>query len=372
MFCHFFSRFFVIAVFVAFGGSFAQAVEDYTITSVVVEAAGKNSKIARDQAIRKGQKESFLTMLERVSPKLTLDTSSLESLNIASMVSSMDIRDEHISPQHYKAAIDISFNPMLVNEWLQSFGVVVVEKKQPRFLVIPMIFSQGQWGLSDSNGWYSIWVERNRSASFYAPKRINNIQNIVDVNTLVSFLKGDIYSYDFSVLQQQYNVDGVLVTGLLVSKENNATVLARRSYGSDISSFSKSFDYDQGEGEAASLVAVADELMTYFISVGVKQVVVADNTIKAEVSFSSLAEWNAIKREVEHIHAVEKVNVQQLMMDKAVVDIFYSGDVSLLEAQLREKGFSLVLHGDRYVLSRQVQPPEQNRGWFGGRLFSNP
>jgi len=74
-------------------------------------------------------------------------------------------------------------------------------------------------------------------------------------------------------------------------------------------------------------------------------------SLKAMVSYTTLSEWQNIKKILEHISIIQKVTVSSFSPKNATLDIVYQGDVDKLRDHLLQEGIVLSHQEDSWLMS---------------------
>ena len=148
----------------------------YIIKDILIEIDDTNVTDIRNNAILKAQLEGYKRMiLPIVHPDHYNKLFSVENKTINSLVSGVELKEELILKNKYKANFTINFNPLKVEELFKKNQILysVIESKPISIIPILKIDSNK---LNLENVWYNSWIENNTSDdlfNFDIIKRLN-------------------------------------------------------------------------------------------------------------------------------------------------------------------------------------------------------
>lgn len=79
--------------------------------------------------------------------------------------------------------------------------------------------------------------------------------------------------------------------------------------------------------------------------------------LKIAISYATFPEWQQIKKSLEHLPGVQKINVVTLSSKKAEVEVTYGGDITQLQHHLRQQELTLIPQGQEWTLSSSPSLP---------------
>jgi len=211
-----FSRFLLVFLFV--GGLAFDAFSDgvYTVKNISVEGVGVSATEARKIAVSEGESKAYYILLKRITPDFVhhaFPEKEMEEISV--MVKGMNVRNEKISKTHYRAIIDISFNPQFVKKSLREAGVVYTESKSRPTLVLPLAHIGEEIVFAGEAGsWYEAWnsvKDRDGFVSFVVPAYDSVEVRSLDLKQIVAADFNLNKNPDLISLRNRYRADEVLV-----------------------------------------------------------------------------------------------------------------------------------------------------------------
>lgn len=338
----------------------------YRVSGVPVDATADNASAAKNAALEAGQKAAFERLLKRLAPRGEWQRlPSAEETGAQSYVRSFQVENERTSSTRYLANLTVTFNQESVRRLLSQRGIAFSDTQARPAVLLTLWQAEGSgsdlWGASP---WRKAWNEMdlaNRLTPVTLP--LGDLEDLAGV-TADQALSGN--EAALGAFAERYGTDRVIVARAKPAGENGleanvtlyqtGSVMPPHSWQRRVS----------GEGgyvalgkQAAS--AILDEMAEEWKAQSTVERGVAA-ALSASVRFSSLGEWANIRRQLERLTMVQRVNVVGLSKDGALVEIDYMGDPGKLSAALAQQNLSLLEMDDYWVLAarqqQQLQPPQ--------------
>ena len=347
----------VLVVFLALGGVQAARADLYSINGIKVDETAQDAVQAKRKALDGGQLLAFQTLMHRLTR--ARDRAALPEIkpgDISRLMDSMSVDGERTSGTRYIATLNIRFRPEQIRDFLLQFNVSYADVQAPGVLLLTIWQGAGKPTIWDPpNPWREAWAALNVENSItplFMP-----LGDLTDISTLTAT---DVLSGNEEKLQKirdRYAVESVLVT--VAEKQPGdavrVTVRGATSVGpveyDNVFPGDGSGNPDAALGQAARIVltGIEDEWKAKNLQSGRQ----GGGGMTVAVPFTSIGEWNDIRRRIESTIGIGSVSVRRLSSQGAVVDIVFSGDLGELDSQLTQSGFKLTDIGDTWVLQQR-------------------
>ena len=343
----------------------AFADDPYTVRDVPIDATAANTYEAQAAAMRQGQRAAAERLFRRLLlPEDLLISPLLDELDdsmAAGLISGISVSDEQRSATRYLARLEVGFDPRAVDRLLTLYELDYVDAQARPALVLPVIESNGDYRLWDSNPWLAAWRDSDFSTSltpFLAPAN-NSARGLISARGALSLDEESLRA-----LAAQYGVNRIAVlraraqTGLRPAPagEDEAAGEARPSVSEVLfDGYIVAFDrgpemdvvrcceggYALGFRQAAR--AFMDEQETNWKR---------DNIVRGgdmremqlTVLYGGLGEWRSLQEILSGASLVESARLDAMSRDGALMTITFRGEDEQLSNQLAERGAALEEH----------------------------
>lgn len=346
----------VIAMLALAPAALAQKDTVYTIT-VPVDVTAATASEARARAIEQGQHQALFMLLQRLTQ--VNDPARLPQVNpetVPFLVDSFSIYNEQTSSIRYKADLTVNFKPDEINPLLESAGLAFVSEPAPPVLIIPVYQSNSQLMLwEDYNPWAQAW-SADRIKNNFTPV-ILPLADLTDITSLTARQALDHDSDALAAIARRYNVEYVLVAHAQSSDDlQNFSVTLSGETAAGRVNYQTTTQPDYGEPYSAPGKATRD-IIAHLESEWRRAATVSANapeqSLAVLLSYSSLAEWIALRRELENMPMISKLTGLTITISNAEALIYYKGTLSSLQDQLRRKRLTMVYSYDGWRILRQ-------------------
>ncbi len=354
----------------------------YTVDNVRVDVTAENAVQAREQAFEAAQIKAYETLSKRLLSAQEREGFETPPLSkISSLVQNFQVTDEKLSATRYSGTYEISFRPHSMGRSIEktqqaaqpsprdTSKVMANSNAQSRakVLVIPVIQKDGRnyiW----ANGPY-------REAWKTLASQTNVIIPVGDIQDRSAIRDDEVLSYDynrFRTLLRRYDADQTFIAVTNPqSTSNGAPAAIVKLYEAKPSGplflSDMTMPIYTGEMPDDLFMRVAKQSKVAIDSNIIKKPkpiqtatnpVLSGNTenLTAELSFSSIRDWVAIKRNIEKTRGISSLTIKSMTAQSAVVDIVYRGDLPLLAQNFRQQQLML-------------QSPIRGGGQYGSPLL---
>jgi hypothetical protein len=346
---------FILLFFSLFSASvWAQAGDAslYKITDVPVDVTADSAAHARDQAVAGAQRSAFEQLLGRLGADTSL-AAKLGDDDVAALVQSFEVQDEHTSNVRYIGTFTVQFRPAATRDWLNKAGASFTETRSKPIIVLPVMMSNGHPVLwEEHTKWWEAWENTSNTGLVPIALPSGGLDDIAVISTEEA-ANGD--SGAIKAIIEKYQTTGALVATLDGDLDNP---------GSPFKLTVTRYDADgtAGEPQTFTLPPAADKSsIDNALAQAVRQArgtlesawretVVASTTappmhLPVVVPIDTLDEWTRIKKKLGSVKAVENINVVTLARGTTNIEIQFRGSIEQLQDDLARQNLTLTQDG---------------------------
>lgn len=323
----------------------ARAADDatFTVSNVHEDVTAKSALAARDQAVAKGERDAFDTLMTRLAPGTppTVTPAMMDDL-----VAGFEVANEKTSPVRYIADFTFHFNPAAVRKLLQNAGTTYAEPANP-VVVLPVLKTGTRAVLwDDPNPWRDAWA--NHPDNQGPLPVVVPVGGLTDVSLIDApkALAGDPAA--IKAMSARYQNDDVVVAAarLAGTPPRLDITAARYSAASPATPQTAIVSVAGKPGESEQ------DLMARAVTATIGQLAQnwqAANTINsnesgtltATVPASSLQDWVAVRDRLRSVSAVHGLDLVAIDSSDVKVAIHYVGTQDQLRGVLAQRGLTL-------------------------------
>lgn len=314
-------RILLIACMVLVGAQFAanaQSRDVYTVRGITVDERASSVIEAQQKAFASAKLEGAYRLIERIT--LSEDLEGAQNLVIdqalaETLAAAVDVEEETAGAGRYRGSLAVVFNPSNVRQALNSAGIPFTDRQGPKAVLIPVSSSGSSlaWNIAweDSSTGRLVPTVTSRSAGFSGASDWEAVQGDVAMyaaqRAVLADLSGSAGRYSVTV----YSV----------------TPSGSREVGSK--SFLPSLE---SAVDAAGLILDEDWKRASIVRE------TGRTLVEATVLYTSLAEWNTLRRALARSPLVSNFQTRAVSTDGAVVAFAFAGNGERLTNDLRERG----------------------------------
>jgi len=297
----------------------------FTISNYPIEATAANAVAAKEKALADGQQAAFRSLLKRLVPVTSYKRlDKLKAVNADTLIDGVAVRSERNSSTRYIANLDFSFQAQAVRDLLRREGVPFVDQTSPRIVVVPVYQAPpaGQGAAAPAltqaagqKAWTDAWNGLDLAHAL-TPVKLEGPRPTVKADTYQTMAtNGD--GGALRTVALEYAAELILVALAepeLGSRKLNVTLMGRDAVGSFALKRSYKFQADDFSytTELAALVALGTlegrwKALNARPSPGGGGLAgsAALTPVQVTVEFRTLAEWEAIRRQIKETPGVE-------------------------------------------------------------------
>ena len=352
-------------------GANARGVSVYTVAKVKIDARADNAVIAKQLALKKGPLLALKLVFKKMATFRAYDRlSTLTSADADSVIDGYSVRSERNSSTRYIALLDYNFSRKKLQALFVKKGVPFIDRRSKKQVLMPVFRVADEKVLGKKNGknWWRAWrtIDLKHALTdtrLYKAKQADHDiwQKIVD---------GDVQQY--ALLSDQYATSKLILVDAHLNDLKDR--LALRIFGKDhvgtidytqeipLSNGADRSDYETVakiafgilEGRwrepqiSGDVVAVLTTSLDQDEAASSKRLI--HETIFLRVAFRGLRNWQQIKKRLQRIPGVQKMQINSLSPRGADVRLKYPGGINRLQSQLSVYNFAVDQQGGESVL----------------------
>lgn len=339
-------KFFVFFMFLVAGSNLANA-DMYAVHNMHVDVTAQNATEAREQGLNDAQEKAFYKMLDRLT--LFEDMENLPVLtneDILNLVQDFSVSNEKTSSVRYIADVDIQFNPEAIQTFFQEYQVPYVTSVAEKSVVFPLYKASNEdkpllW--KDSNPWSSV-LSKVSSTSDLVPFVVP-FGDLDDMAVISEDNLENEKSLDITPILNRYQSKQALIVELTVLRKENALKVYIRPFQNKDGFIGEMGLTEPINAPLPEVFKRAAERTVYQLEQAwrEKNAVRFDNPTKlfVRINIQNLAEWIAIRKQLDHVVLIKQYVVKALRKDQAEVEIFYAGELDAFQEALKKENLSL-------------------------------
>ena len=321
----------------------------FTVRGVAVEARADSTDAAKRQALADARRQALETLIAKMTRRADRGAVSYpDDAAVDAMISSIQVSDEQTAPDGYRGTFSFDFEPEAVRSLLTLQNIPFTEARAGPALVLPVLQTAGEAALwSDPNPWLDAW-ERFDSSSRLTPIRtpFGDVEDVLAI-AAEDALAGD--EQAISAMAERYGVETVFVVEARLAIDQEAGQrdmdVSMSSYGPDsfpvvTRGFSGSTDEEMADfldGAVTEMVGEIEELWKALAIASAGQ----QESLSALVPLGGLGEWVDIRRRIEGIHLVQRLELEVLNVNGALIAIHHAGDADRFLRAARSSGLEM-------------------------------
>jgi hypothetical protein len=326
----------------------AQSGEVYTVKNVKVDVTAESAAVAREAALKIGQKEAHMRLMKRMV--LIGDFSNLPKLldqQLVQLVAGVEVVEEKISTVRYIAKFVVRFNPSAVRSYLRNAGIRFAETKSKAMIVLPLLRVQATLQLWDSgNLWLKAWRELPKSEGLIdlvVPK--GETTDIADISPEQAVIGND---ERIKSISQRYGAARALLTVATIKDLQGKKIIELATSwlsprGSDRTSI-KSLDNAKGQSLQRVLSTAANHLRDEIEEDWKKANLLRfedSRELIAQTDLRGLSDLVLLKNKLETNSFVQKVEIVRVSLNSALIRVQYIGHPNQLSLSLSQRDIVL-------------------------------
>ena len=337
-------RAYVIAVTAAlllfsaqFSAAVAQQIDLWTVINVTVDGSATSPSAAKETALGKGRQKAWSEVYRRLTPSAEWSRQPpVTDAELEPMVKSFDISNEKHSSTRYLATVTYVFNAASVRTTLRRLGVQYSESIAKPVLIVAL--NGAAW--QPESPWGRAWSAQSRHGRL-VPVAVP-VGDTQDMTTLAAVSS----AADWGIvkpLADRYGAGSVLVASTSKSAAGmqiSMTHIKPESRTPRSTSFARQGTEDESLLANRAAGAIADSLQedwkrTTSVDFG------SQTSVAVIVPFKNLADWVAIRRNLEATRLIQRISIDEMNMSTARLHLDYVGKLDQLQTALAQANIFL-------------------------------
>ena len=332
----------------------------FVIENVAVDETSSTALKAREKALEIGQKRAWKKLLERMTfPETVKKVAGIPYSELRSLIRGYEVMRERTSTVRYLADLNVTFNGNEVRQFFLNNNIDYAETPSAPVLVVPLLIRQGAASLWETpNPWRDAWQnlpEQRGLVDIRVP--VGDLADIRDI-AAIQALRGD--QKKLKKIAKRYNAKTIVVAKAFkrFGIKDNLPILEIIITKIRTDQIEETI-IDTIKGE------IGDDLLD-LLGVGVTRVVnsIVDSWKKENavttglllrvpvfVPIKGLNNWLGITSQLDEIGILKRTNLRRLSKREALIDLWVTGNITLLENALGSKNLSLLKHSKGFILS---------------------
>lgn len=340
---------------------------DAIVTSQVsVDVTGQDAADARTQAMARGEINALISLLSNLTPPGQAQdiVSTLDSKKITAMVRGVEVLEEKMSDNRYRAQLIVSFDATSVSNLIGKFTANAAKEEisvvTGSFLILPAYEEEGLkilWG--EENAWYRAWTRLGleiNAGDIIVPYGDHSDASIVNINNISSATYSSLTplasrygTTDIVILQAKYSRSPEIVLNVVKRRinriKNEVTLTTYRA--------------DPQENRDTLLARAARDIADNMKSKKIEEISEIRggqggerHKIMLLASISTLRSWTDLRSRLSSLPMIERTELLAMSPKQVDMAIYYRGKPESLAAGIVAKKLRLVKYRNYWVVSR--------------------
>lgn len=316
--------------------------------NVATEAG--NASLAKEEAMKKANREAFLKVAARLTTNANVDKlNELTDEQLLHFIREVSVVAERSSSKTYQADLNIKINESLLKQYMQENEMLEIVSSPAKVLIIPLFsdtIRSGKLVWENNNTWRHTWFDKGliKSGAYdfiviadsatnrrlLSPEKAESMTpELYEKLVLENGIK-DIFSVD--AVRAGRNTLVVIIREIPAGKEKRIVVVSENGEV-----------FDKAIAETVS-----------YISTVMQGRMVAEShhqgTLAAVFLFNRLTEWLDMEKRLNRVPQVKAVRVESMGSGLVKINLEFSGSESRLKSSLANSGIYLQIENGSYIL----------------------
>lgn len=332
--------------------NFALCDSRYSIKDILIQIDTENIANVRNSAILKAQKEAYKQMIQPIiHPDDLYKVFPIENNLISSLVSGIELTDEVILENKYKAYFTINFNQMRVNDFFRKNQILYSVTESKPISLLPIINSNLDQVLIE-NSWNSSWIKNNLEKDIFNLDIVKRTELKIPIQNVENLL-----SLNISEEPEVKNRNNtIFIWANFFFKDDNTmemNVIVKSIFNKTNKTFTVNFNSLSNEKKDNFINRTVKSLQQKLFNQWILSTATIDTTISYKFRFlgSNLKKWRLIENKLSNIESIKKVNIEYYEIGNLKGTINFAGGPDKLNLILSENDIALTFLGEYFEIS---------------------
>ena len=330
-----------------FSINYALSTSRYTIEDVLIQIDSSNTADIRNNAISKAQLAAYKRMIiPIIHPDDFNKIFPIDSDVLGSLVSGVELKEELILKNRYKANFIINFSPMKVREHFDKHDVTYSLTESKPISLIPIIYTKKNQVYIE-NMWNEAWNKNNINKDIF---NLNIIKRLSLNNPMLSM--EDFLALDISNEPIIRNINNnIFIWANYSTNKNNLrsiNIIIKNIFNKKIITITKNYKSLSNESDLDLINRSVKNLNQELFNAWVKSTSSLDSTMLYKIRFTDnqLKTWHIIEEKLLKIESIKNVSIDSYKIGDLKGTIYFSGDLDKLNLILLEHDIAMTYLGD--------------------------
>lgn len=337
--CTYFILFFLI--------NYALGDSRYIIEDVLIQIDSTNTADIRNNAIAQAQLVAYKRMIMPIiHPDEYNKIFPIDTIILSTLVSGVELKEELILKDKYKANFKINFNPIKVREYFKNNEVLYSVTESKPISLIPIIYSNdNQTYIEDV--WNNAWDKINDNKDIF---NLNIIKRLNLNNPMLSI--EDFLSLSLSEEPAVKNVNNNIFIWANYSTDiKNVTtinMIIKNIFNKKILTMTRNYKSLPNESDFDLVNRSVKNLNQELFNNWIKLTSSLDLAMPYKFRFTNnqLKTWHIIEEKLLKIETIKKISIDSYKIGNLKGTIYFSGNLDKLNLILLEHNIAMTYLGD--------------------------
>ena len=319
----------------------------YIIEDVLIQIDSNNTADIRNNAISRAQLVAYKRMIiPIIHPDDYNKIFPIDSIVLSSLVSGVELKEELILPDRYKANFTINFNSMKVREFFEKNEVTYSLIESKPISLIPIIYSKDNQ-INIENMWNEAWSKNNINKDIF---NLNIIKRLSLNNPILSMEELLALNLSDEPIIKNLN-NNIFIWANYSTDINNVTtinVIIKNIFNQKIFTMTENYKSLSNESDLDLINRLVKNLNQELFNTWVNFTSSLDSTMPYKFRFinNQLKTWNVIEEKLLEIDSIKKVSIDSYKIGNLKGTIYFSGDLDKLNLILLEHDILMTYLGN--------------------------
>jgi len=330
-----------------FSINYALCASRYIIEDVLIQIDNNNTADIRNKAISRAQLAAYKRMvMPIIHPDDYNKIFPINTIVLSSLVSGVELKEELILKDRYKANFTINFNSMKVREYFEKNEVTYSLIESKPISLIPIIYSKDNQ-VNIENIWNEAWSKNNTNKDIFNLKIIKRLSLNNPMLSMEELLALDLS--DEPIIKNLNN--NIFIWANYSTDSNNETtinVIIKNIFNQKILIMTNNYKSLANESDLNLINRSVRNLNQELFNTWVKLTSSLDSTMPYKFRFtnSQLKTWHVVQEKLLQIESIKKVSIDSYKIGDLQGTIYFSGDLDKLNLILIEHDITMTYLGD--------------------------